>query len=449
MSIFNNTESRIPEEEPLDQQSALEDRLDLRRRLLYSSEFSTENEGVGLMEIETDIFGGQNIIYNRNWRFEINDGVQAIEVRGGYDNRLTDTNQSFSPEEFSNERDSDTDIVENSSRALDTHTNIALSEDRTSSRQEFALQDLLSELKFDYTRSVTPPDEFIIVTEITELNENSLGNIPRGLSPLRRLNSSFLRPGIRFKGVQRLINADTEILNDSRLMNVPDISYSTMVDGRRNAKWSVIIELEEVDIENGVLCGSLRMFNIPWYAREVITKFSGEIVDFRNFDQWTRRWGASTNTDLAYWSLLNPHNFETPRSGNAGRDDSFWFTSTTPFDPEWRGRYMPSELDNYLFIRIKETGYIKGSSVESQMFIDGFYYLILNRKSGRMDGIFYDNKPYLFYNQKICYPIQKLELRPTNLSFLTPSAPNDPCPKDIGVSHSKPSGYSFNFFEFS
>ena len=66
--------------------------------------------------------------------------------------------------------------------------------------------------------------------------------------------------------------------------------------------YGVCWDCQDVNLEQGYLCGCMRAENVPHAQGPVVTFLEGEIIDNRNASFVTSKWGADLTTDLKHWS---------------------------------------------------------------------------------------------------------------------------------------------------
>lgn len=59
--------------------------------------------------------------------------------------------------------------------------------------------------------------------------------------------------------------------------------------------------MQEVNLETGYVCGSMRAENVPQAKTPVLTFWEGDIIDNVNHSFITSKWGADKNIDVKHW----------------------------------------------------------------------------------------------------------------------------------------------------
>ncbi|CAD7700270.1 unnamed protein product, partial [Ostreobium quekettii] len=196
-------------------------------------------------------------------------------------------------------------------------------------------------------------------------SEDDLGSSDAGTEDYSMpQQSSFLGAGTEFHGVQRCTK------DHSR-------SLAEHVDN----PWKVSVQIHCYSSELGYVCGTMKAHVSP--QSPVVTFWEGEIVDNHNHSFFTNKWDASQVTDLEYWRKFGSFAQLGRRVARQG------------------GRCGQLKDFPYIFMRWKEKFFISKQE-ESQLTIQGFYYVCLSRQNGEIWGYYYDpdSQPY-----------QELELR--------------------------------------
>ncbi|KAJ2453691.1 hypothetical protein EV183_002095 [Coemansia sp. RSA 2336] len=191
--------------------------------------------------------------------------------------------------------------------------------------------------------------------------------------PVQDLSCSLLQPGMRFKGIQRV------------MPHVRDSTHSAYarLRGTSLEQWDVRVEIQTVDMKRGCMSGLMMAINVPRLPKTVVTCWKGEIVDFVNYTPLTAKWRAKCSDDSRHWSLFP-----------AVRNCSETFLHKLP--ESMHGKVMPRILEDYLFMRWKEVSFVNAEPSETGLTIEGFYYVCMNRKTGAIDGVYFDpsTQPY-------------------------------------------------------
>ncbi|KAJ1957417.1 hypothetical protein EC988_000845 [Linderina pennispora] len=183
------------------------------------------------------------------------------------------------------------------------------------------------------------------------------------------LDCFLLRPGMRFQGVQKITAQSNELFRASMLsaqFMPPDVE-----------KWDVDVTIHTVDMRNSKLSGVMRATNIPRTPKSILTSWEGEIIDFQRFWPKTGKWKARCEDDTRNWSLFDPV-AESPEV----------FLQKWP--ESLGGKRIPRMLEDFVFMRWKETEFINVEASETGLTIAGFYYICMNRRTGSIEGVYFD-----------------------------------------------------------
>ncbi|KAJ2779002.1 hypothetical protein GGI15_004008 [Coemansia interrupta] len=169
------------------------------------------------------------------------------------------------------------------------------------------------------------------------------------------LDCSLLRPGIEFRGVQRITETPDEPLSmRSRLLR-----QTLSIE-----KWDVHVVIQSVDMKRGRVSGLMKAINVPRMFKTVVTHWDGEIIDFVNYTPLTDKWNAKS----------------------------------------MRGKRMPQILQEYIFMRWKENAFVNVQPNETGLTIEGFYYICMNRVTGAIEGAYFD--PSTQPNQRLALTVE-------------------------------------------
>eukprot|EP00164_Ancoracysta_twista_P004378 GFYU01005902.1.p1 GENE.GFYU01005902.1~~GFYU01005902.1.p1 ORF type:complete len:207 (+),score=36.51 GFYU01005902.1:386-1006(+) len=187
--------------------------------------------------------------------------------------------------------------------------------------------------------------------------------------PIFQGNGSVLTPGQAFVGTQNVTNTQS-----------------------KDEAWRVHVRIQACDFDHGYLCGSMEALDVPNYQNgvpggeeSVLTFWEGEIIDNVNYFFLTQRWDANKTTDIEHWSK-----FEC-------------FSEMREAVQKDGGKSLDIKNSDYIFMRWKEKFFVN-VGVDCGLTIAGFYYACFDRKTGQVDGFYYDPNSS---------PFQKLELRAT------------------------------------
>ena len=59
--------------------------------------------------------------------------------------------------------------------------------------------------------------------------------------------------------------------------------------------------VQEVNLDTGYVCGSMRAENVPQAKTPVVTFWEGDIIDNVNHSFITSKWGADKKIDVKHW----------------------------------------------------------------------------------------------------------------------------------------------------
>ncbi|KAJ1944151.1 hypothetical protein GGF37_002328, partial [Kickxella alabastrina] len=180
----------------------------------------------------------------------------------------------------------------------------------------------------------------------------------------RALDCALLRPGMEFCGVQRITP-----------VALPRFSMLPTFDGQSLPKieqWDVCVIIQSVDMSRGRVSGLMKAINVPNLPKTVVTHWDGEIIDFVNYTPLTCKWKANGREDTDHWSLFEPVK-QVPQ------------TFLQKWPESMRGKRMPRILEDYLFMRWKESTFINVGPSETGLTIEGFYYICMDRITGAIE----------------------------------------------------------------
>lgn len=216
--------------------------------------------------------------------------------------------------------------------------------------------------------------------------------------------SSYLQPGTTFLGSQGIGNNTSRYPYSSQLRR-------NNIDGMD--EWEVSVTIHSVNYKTGVLNGEMQAVDVPsstlpmtlnatgqltsaFEARRVKTFWSGEIIDFRNFELWTRKWNSERSDDAMHWGLLEPF---------VELKKLLLDTSLSPFARNNNiTKFLLDFHTKYVLMRWKEEFFINQSASNMGLTIAGFYFVVMRRRDGVVEG---------FYHDKHSSPYQRIVLKPT------------------------------------
>ncbi|KAL9111431.1 MAG: hypothetical protein Q9227_004108 [Pyrenula ochraceoflavens] len=154
--------------------------------------------------------------------------------------------------------------------------------------------------------------------------------------------------------------------------------------------WPVRITLHTVDYSTSTVTGTMEAFNIPDRAspeRESSMKsfFEGEIIDFVNYSLQTEGFDAGIEADTLYWRGLGPF-----------RDLCAHAMQYKLCDKKWLRKCGAKRQ------------FLSDSPASCGLTIRGFYYIAMERSTGKIEGLYYDpeSQPY---QQLILKPADSIE----------------------------------------
>lgn len=150
-------------------------------------------------------------------------------------------------------------------------------------------------------------------------------------------------------------------------------------------------------LSQGPLCSS---------ARCVTTFWDGEIIDFNNFELWTRKWSAKPEDDKEHWRQFEPIKIIR----RVLKDKRKCVIERALF----LAKYIQTLRRDYIFMRWKERFFLENATANSSgLTIAGFYYICLRRSDGACQGFYYDthSSPYQQLFLKPSFPCVKMRPR--------------------------------------
>ncbi|KAI7827761.1 vacuolar import and degradation protein-domain-containing protein [Kickxella alabastrina] len=102
-------------------------------------------------------------------------------------------------------------------------------------------------------------------------------------------------------------------------------------------------------------------------------------------------WKANGREDTDHWSLFEPVK-QVPQ------------TFLQKWPESMRGKRMPRILEDYLFMRWKESTFINVGPSETGLTIEGFYYICMDRITGAIEGAYFD--PSTQPNQRLTLSVK-------------------------------------------
>ncbi|KAJ2161869.1 hypothetical protein GGF46_001177 [Coemansia sp. RSA 552] len=112
----------------------------------------------------------------------------------------------------------------------------------------------------------------------------------------RDLSCALLRPGAKFKGIQKISPQTRDHIRANPYLSLPPTASLE--------KWDVRVEIQTVDMARGRVTGLMKAINVPRLPEAVVTCWEGEIIDFVNHMPLTSKWRATCADDTRHWSLF-------------------------------------------------------------------------------------------------------------------------------------------------
>ncbi|EPS39604.1 hypothetical protein H072_6609 [Dactylellina haptotyla CBS 200.50] len=176
----------------------------------------------------------------------------------------------------------------------------------------------------------------------------------------------------------------------------------TLANERKDTEehWNVTVVIQEVDHARNRISGSMRAYDVPdWQSAtgtsSINTFWEGEIIDFHNngLETLNSIMPSNPRIDGNYWKKLDPF---------AGYTDSELAQKLTS------RQFLEDLAENYVLMRWKEQCFVEPGSQDSGLTITGFYFVSLARRTGHIEGYYYD--PH-------STPFQRLQLEPSRTRY--------------------------------
>lgn len=171
----------------------------------------------------------------------------------------------------------------------------------------------------------------------------------------------------------------------------------------------------QVTLDTGMLSGTITARNIPHQPGSVVTYFTGEVIDMSHYNFMSPEHDTDECMDWNHWSQ-----FEAFSGISRSRLSAL-------------GELSLQEVDSsgFVFMRWKERAFVsklrpRGQGAHGSLTITGFYYICLERATGKIQGSYCD--PAKARQAESTPFSQQLRLKPRN---------------------QKSSGYSFGTVSFS
>ncbi|KAK5090980.1 hypothetical protein LTR05_001158 [Lithohypha guttulata] len=178
--------------------------------------------------------------------------------------------------------------------------------------------------------------------------------------------------------------------------------YSKYVGTQQSDRqtYNVEVTILTVDMAQSSISGYLMIRGLTPEHPKLQTFFTGQIVGGPNqrysFKTTDPAWGANEKVDLQHWLRFPPWRQLT---SHAKRDMSFEF----PLDNE------PWWTQDHIFMRWKEHFLVpdhKQSNIQGASF-EGFYYICLNQKEGKISGVYFHKKSEKYQQLELTHVTKK------------------------------------------
>ncbi|KAI5294802.1 hypothetical protein KEM52_003160 [Ascosphaera acerosa] len=207
--------------------------------------------------------------------------------------------------------------------------------------------------------------------------------------------------------------------------------------------WPVKVTLHSVDFVNNTIGGTMEARDIP--GREVaegddgriVTYLEGEIIDFLKNTFLTESYVSLADLDATYWHSMKPfRDMDDEEMARKILDEDWvreelqekyllmrWkgtdFNDPPTAEPDSPDGGAPMdedrEIERELLTLTQERFFISPSHERQGLSINGFYYIVLRRSDGNIQGMYFDwgNSPYQFLSLDPRTSEEKLAMFPS------------------------------------
>ncbi|SCZ90560.1 BZ3500_MvSof-1268-A1-R1_Chr1-3g02066 [Microbotryum saponariae] len=157
-----------------------------------------------------------------------------------------------------------------------------------------------------------------------------------------------------------------------------------------SSRLPIQVIIESIDSTMNKITGYMHALNVPFSASRVTTCFTGEILNLAKDGLWSPgHWESKIRTDAESWSKLGPFKgMKTNELIRKADGDRQWLNQVTK---------------GHVLMRWKERDFVNVTPSESHLSIAGFYFIVLDRGTGMLEGLYHD---------PTSSPFQRLELSP-------------------------------------
>jgi len=176
---------------------------------------------------------------------------------------------------------------------------------------------------------------------------------------------------------------------------IPSLLYNgSRFTGSQKSKgncYDVEVILQNVDEENGYVCGYLKIKGLTEEYPTLTTFFDGEIIS-RQHPFLTRKWDADEEVDKKHWSKFKAFQLNYAKTFN---NDAFDFEDLRKSD--------------FVFMRWKEHFLVPDHTIKdiTGASFAGFYYICFTKADSSIDGYYYHRTSEMFQSLNLTHMHEK------------------------------------------